>query len=145
MEKRTLNTFWNTNVSVMDVIVEILSLLVLITLWVENYYFQHQSLAIVPEGYDFFQNPNETRCVASFRWSAFTFRPAFAFTHYAALLSAVHAMEEVRSFLFISSRSRVHRSSKHPLPHRRACSSTESSTSRCSWCSSASFCTSSVI
>lgn len=59
MKKITLKTFGNTNVSVLDIIVEILSVLVLLTLWAETYYFQHQSLQIVPEGYDFFQNPNE--------------------------------------------------------------------------------------
>ena len=57
--KITLKTFGNTNVSRLDILVEILSLLVLFTLWGLTYYFQHQSLEIVPEGYDFFRNPNE--------------------------------------------------------------------------------------
>ncbi|MCH6201960.1 hypothetical protein MMU07_20450 [Aquiflexum sp. LQ15W] len=59
MKKITLKTFGNTNLSVLDIIAEILSILVLVTLWIETYYFQHQSLQIVPEGYDFFSNPNE--------------------------------------------------------------------------------------
>lgn len=57
--KNTLKTFVNTNVSRLDILVEILSLLMLLTLWALTYYFQHQSLEIVPEGYDFFRNPNE--------------------------------------------------------------------------------------
>lgn len=57
--KKTLKMFTNAEVSILDIVVEILSLLVLIAVWVLTYYFQHESLEIVPEGYDFFSNPNE--------------------------------------------------------------------------------------
>jgi hypothetical protein len=59
MINRSLKTFSNAEVSFLDRVVEVLSLLVLIGLWTLTYYFQHQSLDIVPEGYDFFSNPNE--------------------------------------------------------------------------------------
>lgn len=57
--KITLKTFGNTNVSRLDILVEILGFLVLVSLWVLTYYFRQKSLEIVPEGYDFFRNPNE--------------------------------------------------------------------------------------
>jgi hypothetical protein len=43
----------------LDIVAEVLSLLVLLSLWGLTYYFQHESLDIVPEGYDFFRNPTE--------------------------------------------------------------------------------------
>jgi hypothetical protein len=57
--KNILRTFKNTNVSRLDIAVEVVSLLVLILLWAETYFFQHESLELVPDGYSFFSNPNE--------------------------------------------------------------------------------------
>jgi hypothetical protein len=57
--KESLKTFRNSNVSRLDIAVEVVSLLVLILLWGETIFFQRQSLELAPEGYDFFSNPNE--------------------------------------------------------------------------------------
>lgn len=56
---RVLKSFINTNVSFLDIVVEAMSFLVLVSLWILTYYFQHENLEIVAEGYDFFSNPNE--------------------------------------------------------------------------------------
>ena len=57
--KKSFKTSRKAKYSFLDKLVEALSVLVLIGLWWLTYYFQHQSLEIVPEDYDFFRNPTE--------------------------------------------------------------------------------------